>query len=83
MPPPQVAERLGVSPDKVRGWIAKGELTATNVATGKAGRPRYRVSETDLADFQAGRQPSKPLAPALRRRKKDPNVIEFFKQGRN
>ena len=76
--PPQVAEHLGVSPDKVRGWIAKGELNATNVATGKGGRPRYRISETDLADFQKKRQPSKPPAPAPRRRKKDPNVIEFF-----
>jgi excisionase family DNA binding protein len=77
--PPQIAKRLNVSPDKVRGWIAKGELNATNVATGKGGRPRYRVSETDLADFQKKRQPSKPSAPAPRRRKKDPHVIEFFK----
>ncbi len=76
--PPQVGERLGVSPDKVRGWIAKGELNATNVATGSDGRPRYRVSEKDLADFQEKRQPSKPPAPAPRRRKKDPNVTEFF-----
>ena len=77
--PPQVAKQLGVSPDKIRAWIDKGELNATNVATGKAGRPRYRISETDLADFQKKRQPSKPPPPAPRRRKKDPNVIEFFK----
>ena len=76
--PPQVAKQLGVSPDKVRGWIAKGELPATNVATGKGGQPRYRISETDLADFQKKRQPSKPPVPAPRRRKKDPNVIPFF-----
>ena len=76
--PPQVAKQLGVSPDKVRGWIAKGELPATNVATGKGGRPRYRISETDLAEFQKKRQPSKPPVPAPRRRKKDPNVIPFF-----
>ena len=77
--PPQVAKRLGVSADKVRAWIAKGELIATNVAKGSGGRPRYRVSETDLADFQRKRQPSKPPAPAPRRKKKDPHVIEFFK----
>jgi excisionase family DNA binding protein len=77
--PPQVAERLGVSSDKVHAWIAKGELNATNVATGKGGRPRYRVSERDLADFQKKRQPPKPTAPAPQRRKKDPSVIEFFK----
>ena len=76
--PPKVAKRLGVSADKVRSWIAKGELNATNVAAEKGGRPRYRISETDLADFQKKRQPSKPVAPAPRRRKKDPHVIEFF-----
>ena len=32
--PPQVAELLGVSADKVRGWISKGELNATDVAAG-------------------------------------------------
>ncbi len=77
--PPQIAKRLNVSPDKVRSWIAKGELNATNVATGKTGRPRYRVSETDLADFQKKRQPSKPSPKPPRRQKKEPHVIEFFK----
>ncbi len=33
--PPKVAKRLGVSADKVRSWIAKGELNATNVAAEK------------------------------------------------
>jgi len=77
--PPQVAKQLGVSPDKVRGWIDKGELYATNVATGSGGRPRYRISEEDLAAFQRARQPSKPPPKPPRRKKKDPHVIEFFK----
>jgi len=77
--PPKIAERLGVSPDKVRGWTAKGELPATNVATGSGGRPRYRISETDLTEFQEKRQPSGPPPKPPRRRKKDPHVIEFFK----
>jgi excisionase family DNA binding protein len=77
--PPQVAKQLGVSADKILGWIRKGELHATNVATGGGGRPRYRISDEELAEFQRTRQNVKPPPKPSRRRKKDPNVIEFFK----
>jgi len=77
--PPQVAKQLGVSPDKIRGWIDKGELHATNVATGHGGRPRYRISEENMAAFKRARQPSKPPPKTPRRKKKDDSVIEFFK----
>jgi len=30
--PPQAARLLGVNADKIRAWIASGELRATNVA---------------------------------------------------
>jgi hypothetical protein len=77
--PPKVATRLGVSADKVRAWIRKGELCATNVAMEGSGRPRFGISEEDLAAFQARRQPAKPPPKPPRRRKKDPHVIEYFK----
>jgi len=77
--PPQVAEKLGVSADKVRGWISRGELNATDVAAEGSSRPRFRISPEDLAEFQKKRQPSKPPLKPPRRRKKDPHVIEFFK----
>jgi excisionase family DNA binding protein len=77
--PPQVAKQLGVSPDKILAWIRKGELDATNVATVGSARPRYRISEEDLAKFQGTRQNVKPPPKPPRRRKTDPNVIEFFK----
>jgi excisionase family DNA binding protein len=78
--PPQVAKRLGVSPDKILDWIRKGELHATNVATTRAGRPRYRISEEDLTIFQRTRQPSRPPAPPPpRKQKKVPGLIEYFK----
>jgi excisionase family DNA binding protein len=77
--PPQVARQLGVSPDKIHAWIRKGELHATNVAAARGGRPRYRISENDLANFQKTRQNVKPTPKPPRRRKKDDGVIEFFK----
>lgn len=79
--PPQIAERLGVSPEKVIAWIRSGELKAVNVATKPNGRPRWAVDEADLAAFER-RRSSGVLAPvpiaAARRRKADEDVIEFF-----
>lgn len=55
--PPQIAKRLGVAPDKVRLWIAKGELRATNlVARHGLQRPRWRVAEADLEAFMRRRE---------------------------
>ena len=76
--PPQVAERFGVSPDKVRAWIASGELAATNVATRPSGRPRWRISAAALAAFEAARQGERPTPKPRRRRKRQPDVIQFF-----
>ncbi|GEM_PF-1223890 len=53
--PPQVAQRYGVSPDTVRGWIASGQLPAVNV--GKGSRPRFRISADALREFDAKRPP--------------------------
>ena len=47
--PPQVAERFGVHPDKVRGWIRRGELLALNL--GDKRRPRFRIRPEDLEIF--------------------------------
>jgi excisionase family DNA binding protein len=77
--PPQVAKQLGVSPDKVRGWISSGELHATDVAAVGSRRPRNRISKENLAEFQKKRQNATPPPKPPRRRRKDPHVIEFFK----
>lgn len=41
--PPRVAKELGVSPDKVLGWIRCGELKTINVAADQRKRPRYVI----------------------------------------
>ncbi len=76
--PPKLAERWGVSADKVLGWIKGGDLPATNIAKRPGGRPRYRISEDAIREFERKRQPEKPPAPTRRRRKKDPDVTEYF-----
>ncbi len=55
-----VAERYGVKPDAVRGWIASGELAAINVSRTRGKLPRWRISPEALADFEAGRCTIKP-----------------------
>jgi excisionase family DNA binding protein len=74
---PQVAERLGVGHDKVLLWIKRGELQAANLATTLDGRPRYGVSQTDLARFLTNRAVV-PAAPVVRRRRKQTDTKEFF-----
>lgn len=75
--PPQVAECYGVDVKKIVGWIKRGELRAVNVATTTGGRPRYRISPSDLAAFENARAAG-PTPRIARRRRKDPGVIEFF-----
>ena len=77
--PPQLARRWGVSADKVLTFIRSGELPAMNLAMRQGGRPRYRIDEGDIADFELRRtvQASPPKARSGRRKR--PNeVIEFF-----
>lgn len=64
--PPAVAERLGISPEKVISWIVSGELRAANVASRGSSRPRWRIAPESLDDFLAARSAS-PSPPNKRR----------------
>ena len=74
------AQRLGVSPTKVVGFILSGELKASNMASRRDGRPRYLIDESDIERFERSREVvplPKSKTPRLRR-KSDPGVTEFF-----
>jgi excisionase family DNA binding protein len=75
--PPQFAEELGVHTDKVYAWIRSAELRATDTATKRGGRPRYRISRTDADDFQRRRQNSPP-PPSPRRKKQGSDGESFY-----
>lgn len=50
----EVAERYGVRPAAVNGWIRNGELSAINVVRSlKCKKPRYRISQKALEEFEA------------------------------
>lgn len=63
---PEAAEILRVKVDRLRAWIARGELPAANL--GDHSRPRYRIARCDLVLFLERRSIVKP-APAPTRRK--------------
>lgn len=46
----QVARRIGSTPQHVRRLISSGRLAAIDIAAGTE-RPRFRVSETAVADY--------------------------------
>lgn len=76
--PPQLAERWGVSPDKVLAWIRAGELRASNIAKRAGGRPRYLIDPADADAFWARRSVEKPQPPTKRRKWQDTGVTEYF-----
>ena len=71
-----VARRLRVGEDKVRGWIKRGELSAINVASSLCGKPQLRVTAEALAAFERGRMAGPPPKPVRRRRR--PTTIDYY-----
>jgi hypothetical protein len=69
-----VARRYRVGEDKVRSWIARGELAAINTAAVLCGRPRWVVTPAALAAFERGRRGGPPPKQARRRRRQSPAV---------
>jgi excisionase family DNA binding protein len=54
--PSEVAELLGVAPDKITFWIATRQLIAVNIALRAGGKPRWRISRASLDAFLRSRE---------------------------
>lgn len=65
-----VAARYRVSPDKVRAWIARGELVAINTAVVLCGKPRWVITPDALAAFEQRRVGGPPPKPTRRPRQR-------------
>jgi hypothetical protein len=66
--PREVARLLRVSADKVRCWIALGELGAINTATARCGKPRFVILPHHLEEFERRRRAATISRPAPRRK---------------
>jgi len=71
-----VARRYRVGEDKVRAWIARGELKAINTAAVLCGRPRWVVPADSLAAFERRRAGGPPPKPPPRRRRS--TLVDFY-----
>jgi hypothetical protein len=77
---PEISRLLRVKPEKVRGWVVRGELIGVNVSTKPSGRPVWRIAPQELDRFLRTRQ-SAP-APVIRRLRREKGEQAFFRQGR-
>jgi hypothetical protein len=73
--PPALAERWGVSPEKVIGFITRGELLAVNFAERLDGRPRWRISEEAIEAFLLARTAQPRPARRKRRTETYPHYV--------
>ncbi len=74
----EVAEMLAVSIDTILSLIATGQLRAVNVARAAGSKkPRWRVSEGDLARFENVRSNAPAPKPQRRRRRSDQPIKEY------
>jgi hypothetical protein len=70
----ELAKRYRVGEDKVRAWIARGELAAINTAAVLCGKPRWVVTAEALAAFERRRAAPAPTPRPARKRKKRQEV---------
>jgi hypothetical protein len=71
-----VARRYRVGEDKVRTWIARGELRAINTAMALCGRPRWVIPADALAAFERRRAGGPP--PKQTRRRKRTAIVDYY-----
>jgi hypothetical protein len=51
-----LARKWGCAPEKIIGFIRRGELRAINLAATASGRPRYAIDERDIEAFEVARE---------------------------
>ena len=72
-----VARRYRVSPEKVRGWIRRGELAGINTGSLLCGKSRFVITVDSLAAFERSRSAAEPPRPP-RSRIKRIQEIDFY-----
>ena len=76
--PNELARLLRVSPDKVRLWIKRGELSAIDTAPSHSRKPRFIVLPVHLEEFQQRRRVKTAAPKPARRRRQPVGEIDFY-----
>jgi hypothetical protein len=70
-----LCRRWKVGPDKIRGFLRRGELIGINLATNLSARPQWRITPESVDQFER-RRSSAPPGKLLRKRK--PALIDYY-----
>jgi hypothetical protein len=70
-----LCRRWRVGPDKIRAFLARGELVGVNTATNLSGRPQWRVTRESVEAFERRRSSAPPPKPPRRRRTQE---VDFY-----
>jgi hypothetical protein len=71
-----LCRRWKVGPDKIHGFLRRGELIGVNLASSVSAKPQWRITPESVEEFEK-RRSSRPLPKPARRRR--PQVaIDFF-----
>jgi hypothetical protein len=71
-----LCRRWKVGPDKIHGFLRRGELVGINVATSLVGKPQWRITPESVEVFERRRSSVPP--PKTTRRRKRPAAIDYF-----
>lgn len=78
--PKQYANARQVSVHKVLGWIKRGELRAIDLSDKHgSGRPRWKITQEAIAEFESRRQASAPHQKVRRRKKTAVEPLDIIK----
>jgi excisionase family DNA binding protein len=71
--PPEVAALLRCRQSKVLTWIRSGRLAAVNLS--ESARPRYRIAQSALDEFLAGKAVTPVVKTVRRQRREIPRYV--------
>lgn len=74
-----LCDRYRVREHTILAWIHNGELKAINVGVGLGKKkPRWRVTEEAITEFELLRASQAPPPPRKRRKRPTSDAIEFY-----
>ena len=71
-----LCRRWRVGPDKIHGFLRRGELVGVNVATNLSARPQWRITRESVELFERRRSSAPPPKPPPRRRRQQ--AIDYY-----
>jgi hypothetical protein len=71
-----LCRRWRCGPDKIRGFLRRGELVGVNVATSLSAKPQWRITPESVGRFEQRRSSAPPPRPAKRRKRT--NAVDYY-----